>query len=50
MIVMAMAAIGLSTEVRSLIAGGRRTILLGLACWAAVAVVSLGVQRLSGLL
>ena len=50
MIVMAMAAIGLSTDVRSLIAGGRRPILLGLACWAAVAAVSLGVQRLSGLL
>jgi uncharacterized integral membrane protein (TIGR00698 family) len=49
MIVMAMAAIGLSTDVRKLVTGGWRPILLGSACWVAVAVVSLIVQRLSGL-
>ena len=49
MIVMAMAAIGLSTSVKALVSGGWRPILLGLTCWAAVAVVSLLVQRLSGL-
>ena len=47
MIVMAMGAIGLSTNVKNLIAGGRRPILLGLACWTAVAAVSLVVQYLS---
>ena len=50
MIVMAMAAIGASTDVRGLVAGGRRPIILGLSCWAAVAVVSLAVQRFSGAL
>lgn len=44
LIVTAMAAIGLSTNVRSLVAGGKRPIALGLACWIAVAVVSLAVQ------
>lgn len=50
MIVMAMAAIGLSTDVRKLVTGGWRPILLGFACWVAVAVVSLAVQHFSGLL
>lgn len=50
MIVMAMAAIGLSTDIRSLVASGWRPIALGAACWFAVAVASLAVQNLSGLL
>lgn len=50
MIVMAMAAIGLSADLKSLIAGGWRPILLGLTCWFAVATVSLAVQLFSGLL
>ena len=50
MIVMAMAAIGLSTNLKNLIAGGRRPIILGLVCWSAVATVSLAVQYLSGTL
>jgi len=50
MIVMAMAAIGLSTDVRKLVTGGWRPILLGFACWVAVALVSLAVQHFSGLL
>lgn len=49
LIVTAMAAIGLSTNVKSLVAGGGRSILLGLGCWISVAVVSLVVQRLSGM-
>jgi uncharacterized integral membrane protein (TIGR00698 family) len=50
MIVMAMAAIGLSTDLKSLVSGGLKPILLGLVCWVSVAAVSLIVQRLSGLL
>lgn len=50
LIVAAMAAIGLSTDARSLVSGGRRPILLGLACWFAVAVVSIAAQRLIGAL
>ena len=44
MIVMAMVAIGLNTNLKKLIANGRRPILLGLCCWFAVAGVSLLVQ------
>jgi uncharacterized membrane protein YadS len=44
MIVMAMAAIGLSTNLKSLISNGFRPIFLGLCCWIVVAVVSLVVQ------
>ena len=43
-IVMAMTAIGLNTHFKQLISNGRGPILLGLACWLAVAVVSLAVQ------
>lgn len=50
LIVAAMVAIGLSTDARSLVSGGRRPILLGLACWFAVAVVSIDAQRLTGAL
>ncbi len=49
LIVMAMAAIGLSTSLKSLLKSGIRPILLGLCCWAAVAVVSLIVQRVLGI-
>lgn len=44
MIIMAMAAIGLSTDLKSLISSGPKPILLGLCCWIVVAVVSLIVQ------
>ena len=50
MIVMAMASIGLSTDLKALIRQGKKPLLLGLACWAAVASVSLLVQHLSGML
>ena len=47
MIIMAMSAIGLNTRFKRLIAQGWRPILLGLACWFAVASVSLLVQKLT---
>lgn len=50
LIVMAMSAIGLSTDLRKLLSNGRKPLLLGLCCWIAVAVVSLAVQKLSGTL
>lgn len=50
MIVAAMAAIGLSTDARALISSGGRPILLGLACWVAVALVSLAAQSLTAAL
>lgn len=44
LILMAMAAIGLSTRLPILLSGGKRPLLLGLCCWVAVAVVSLALQ------
>ena len=49
-IVLAMAAIGLHTNLRELIRNGLRPIVLGLCCWFAVAVVSLIVQHTIGLI
>lgn len=48
-IILAMSAIGLNTNLRQLINNGLRPILLGLLCWIAVAVVSLIVQHIIGL-
>ncbi len=48
-IVMAMAAIGLNTNLRSLVSKGGRPILLGLCCWFAVAVTALIVQNIMGI-
>ncbi len=44
-IVLAMCAIGLNTNLKSLIKNGRDPILLGLACWVSIACVSLLVQH-----
>jgi uncharacterized integral membrane protein (TIGR00698 family) len=44
LIVMAMSAIGLSTDLKKLLAGGRKPLALGLVCWFTVAAVSLAVQ------
>lgn len=44
-IVMAMAAIGLNTHLKKLIANGIKPILLGLSCWVAVASISILVQN-----
>lgn len=49
-IILAMSAIGLNTNIKSLLTNGFRPILLGLACWFAVASVSLIVQHLIGLI
>lgn len=43
-IVMAMTAIGLNTNLKQLVSNGIKPILLGLCCWAAVALTSLAVQ------
>ena len=49
MIVMAMAAIGLNTNLKKLLTNGFKPIFLGLCCWAAVASVSLMVQKFMGI-
>lgn len=48
-IAMAMAAIGLNTNVTELIKKGGKPILLGGCCWVAIAFVSLGVQFATGI-
>jgi uncharacterized integral membrane protein (TIGR00698 family) len=49
-IIWAMSAIGLNTNLASLIKNGFKPILLGLVCWFAVAVVSLIIQHIIGLI
>ena len=49
MIVMAMVAIGLNTNLGRLVRNGFKPIFTGLCCWVAVATVSLLVQKLSGI-
>ena len=44
-IVMAMAAIGLNTDLVKLIKTGGKPIFMGLCCWIAIAAVSLGMQH-----
>ncbi len=48
-IVMAMAAIGLNTDVVGLVKSGAKPIVLGAACWIVIASVSLGAQHILGL-
>jgi len=48
-IVMAMAAIGLNSDLRQMARNGLRPLLLGLACWGAVALTSLLAQDLIGM-
>jgi uncharacterized integral membrane protein (TIGR00698 family) len=50
LIVMAMSAIGLNTDLKKLLANGSKPILLGLCCWVAVAAASLLAQGFSGLM
>ena len=45
MIIMAMTAIGMNTNLKKLLTNGIRPICLGLCCWFMVAVVSLIVQH-----
>lgn len=49
MITLAMAAIGLNTNVVKLVRSGLKPILLGLVCWIAIACVSIGVQTALGM-
>ncbi|MDR0308474.1 MAG: YeiH family protein [Coriobacteriales bacterium] len=49
-ITMAMAAIGLNTNLKKLLSNGVRPIVLGLSCWFVVAAVSVIVQKLMGIL
>ena len=48
-IIMAMAAIGLNTDLVKLVKSGGKPILMGLCCWVAIAAVSLGMQHVLGL-
>ena len=50
MIVMAMTAIGLNTNLKKLLTNGLKPICLGLCCWFVVAVVSLLVQHFIGII
>lgn len=49
LIVMAMAAIGFNTDIVKLVRTGGKPILMGLCCWVAIAVVSLGMQHVLGI-
>lgn len=49
LIIMAMAAIGFNTNIMKLVRTGGKPILMGLACWVAIALVSLGMQHLLGI-
>ena len=49
-IIMAMAAIGLNTNIVKLVKTGGKPILMGLCCWVAIAGVSLAMQHFLGLL
>ena len=46
---MAMGAIGLNTDLVKLVRTGGKPILMGLCCWAAIAAVSLSMQRVLGI-
>ncbi len=48
-IIMAMAAIGLNTNIVKLVKTGGRPILIGLCCWVGIAAVSLGMQAALGI-
>ena len=45
---MAMAAIGLNTDLVKLVKSGGKPILMGLICWICIAGASLGMQHLAG--
>lgn len=48
-IIMAMAAIGLNTDIVNMIKTGGKAILMGLSCWVAIAAVSLFMQHVLGI-
>ena len=49
-IIMAMSAIGLNTNLNKLIKSGKSSILLGATCWICIIFVSIGVQRIIGII
>ena len=49
-IIMAMSAIGLNTNLNKLIKSGKSSILLGATCWIGIIFVSIGVQRIIGII
>lgn len=49
LIIMAMAAIGMNTDIIKLIKTGTKPIFMGLCCWIAIACVSLAMQRVLGI-
>jgi uncharacterized membrane protein YadS len=49
LIIMAMAAIGLNTNLVKFVKSGGKPIALGASCWIAITVVSLALQHLLGL-
>ena len=49
-IILAMAAIGLNTDIVKLVKTGGKPIFMGFCCWVGIACVSLGMQHLMGLL
>lgn len=49
-IVMAMAAIGLNTDIVKLIKTGAKPIVIGLTCWICIALMSLGMQHMLGMM
>ena len=46
---MAMAAIGLNTDLVKLVRTGGKPIFMGFCCWVAIALVSLGMQHVLGI-
>ena len=49
LIIMAMGAIGLNTDLVKLVKSGGKPILMGVCCWVAIAAVSLGMQHVLGI-
>ena len=49
LIIMAMAAIGLNSNVVKLIKSGGKPLLLGACCWVGITIVSLGMQHVMGI-
>ena len=47
---MAMAAIGINSDIVKLIKTGGKSIILGMGCWGAITIVSLIMQKVMGLL
>ena len=48
-IIMAMAAIGLNTDIVKLVKNGGKPIVMGMACWIGISLVSLGMQSMLGI-